>query len=154
MDKRQFAIGFAVLFIILIIYTGINNDRIVKLVSSMKMPESILVYLLTRVDFLLIFLTLFLSRISTLTREFFAGIALIWAFDIIGLPKLPREAMPTDLSFLANSDAIFMTKLISFTKLDYSIAWNIYYIVFPILLTLLTIYLLGFWRLGRRLNGG
>lgn len=151
MDKEKIAVGFIIIFILLVIYIGMNNQKFVVEISSTQFPRAILFYLASRVDYLLIFASLFMLKIATPIKELIAGILFIWALDIVSFPRLPIDAIPTDLSLMANSDYIIMTKILAITQWTYPFAWKFYYIFMPIILVLIAGYTLGFMNFGRRL---
>lgn len=153
-DKQKLGLIFIISFILLTLWIGINNQKFVTTISSGSFGIAILYYIISRVDYLLIFISLFLLRISTPIKEFFAGILLIWSIDILSFPRLPMQNLTTDTSLMANSDFLFMSKLLAITKWEYTFAWKFYYIVLPIILVLLVGYTLGLVKLGKRLNGG
>lgn len=92
-----------------------------------------------------------LLKVSTPAKDLIGGILLVWAIDIISFPRLPMTGMTVDKALLANSDALFMTRILSLTGWEYSFAWKFYYMVLPIILIIAVGYILGFVNLGRRL---
>lgn len=149
-DNKKLGLGFIIVFILLVLYTGLNNQKFVDTISSGAFGSAILYYVITRIDYLFILISIFLLRISTPSKEFIGGILLIWAIDITSMPRLPMAGFPTDASFLANSDFIFMSRLIGFTNWDYAFAWKFYYIVLPIILIILAGYILGLVNIGKK----
>lgn len=151
-DNKKFAIAFIVGFILLTLVIGLNNERFIEKISTAKIGEALLYYFISRIDYVIIFSSIFLLRISTPIKEFFAGLTLILAIDILSFPRLPSDAMTAVPSLMANSDYIFMKHLISFTNWNYTFAWKFYYIFMPIFLILLVGYILGLVKLGKRIT--
>lgn len=151
-DRKNYALGFVIASIILVLYVGINNQKFVQVINSGNFSLSLFYYFLTRIDYMLILLSFLVFEISTPIKEFFAGILFIWFVDITSFPRLPMSAFPTDPSFLANSDTIIMSKIISLTHWSYNFAWKFYYIILPVILIILVARILGLVNLGRRIE--
>ena len=88
-DNRKIAYIFIGLFIILTLYIGLNNQQFVEKISTGKFGEALVYYFITRIDYIIIFASIFLLRISTPLKEVMAGLAFIFAIDIVYFSRLP-----------------------------------------------------------------
>lgn len=149
-DRKNFALGFVIASILLVLYTGMNNQKFIQTINSGNFQLALFYYILTRIDYMIILLSFMIFEISTPIKEFIAGVLFVWFVDIVSFPRLPMDMFPTDPSFLANSDTIFMSKIISITHWNYAFAWKVYYIVLPIILIISIAKILGLVNLGRR----
>ena len=151
LNKKNIGIGFLVYFVAITLYSGLyNSDYINKILGGGLM--GILYYVVANPAYLIVFFTVIISKTEQVWKEITAAIALIIAIDIISFPRVSSVAFPTDPNFLANSDAIFMGKMMEmFSTVSYHTLWNIYYIVIPIALILGASQLLGFTHFGKKI---
>jgi len=153
MERDTLGYIFLVLFGVLVLYSGFHNTEFTMMIASGTL-QGLIYYIISNPAYIIIFAGVLLSNQAAAWKEILAALALIWAFDIVSFPRLPSEALPTDVNFLANSDAIFIEKLNSILQLDYSTMWNFYYIILPLLLVGASAWLLGIRGLGGRVKKG
>ena len=141
-DKKQFAIGFMVFFVVLTIYTYLNNDAIANIIANNGM-QGMIYYFVTNASYVLLLLSIILinSEINPV-RNVIGALMLITAFDIVSYPRFSPIGMPQDLSFLASSDGIILNHLIS-SGINYSTAYNLFYLILPLALVVGALAILG-----------
>ena len=151
LNKKNVGIGFLIYFIAITLYSGFyNSEYVSKILGGGLM--GLFYYIIANPAYLIVFFTVIISETEQVWKEVLAAVSLIIAIDIISFPRLPIDSFPIDPNFLANSDALFMAKIMEmFPTVAYHTLWNIYYIAIPILLILGASQLLGFTHFGKKI---
>jgi len=151
LNKKNVGIGFLVYFIAITLYSGFyNSEYVAKILGGGLM--GLVYYIIANPAYLIVFFTVIISETEQIWKEVLAAVSLVLALDITSFPRLPIESFPTDPNFLANSDALFMAKIMEmFPTVAYHTLWNIYYIAIPIVLILGASQLLGFTHFGKKI---
>lgn len=140
-DKKKFALIVVVLFIMLTIYLYMNNDSVASIIVQDGL-KGLMWYILSNAAYVLIFLSIILfNRGVPFIKNIAGATLLVYAFDIVSYPRFSPSGMPMEVALLASSDGIIMNKLI--TIMPYSSAYTFYYLILPISMILLSLYLLG-----------
>ena len=152
MEKRKFAIGFTIAFGILTFYLWQNNDRIARTIAGDGI-NGIFWYFLSNTTYILLLISIYLWNAEAgYLKNILGGLLIILATDIVSYPRLPSTGIPLDISILASSDYLFMQKLLNY-GLSYSFSYTLYYLVMPILLLVLALWIMGISDFAKRLVG-
>lgn len=142
LDKRQFAIGFVIAFVILVVYIYQNNDQISSTIIN-DGSTGILWYFLTNPAYVLIlFSVIYINSDNVIWRNFLGSVMIIVAADIVSYPRFLTSGIGNEAALLASSDGIIIKRLLS-EGFAYNTAFTIYYLVFPIALMVGALAILG-----------
>ena len=142
MEKKQFAFIFTAAFIVLTIYTYLNNSYVEQTITRDGL-QGVLFYIITNPAYILLFFSIIHhNQEMGIIKNIIGGFILVLALDIVSYPKLPQASFPLDLSSLASSDALLVGKIMSF-GISYSYAWTFFYLILPIILIITSLQILG-----------
>jgi len=152
MDKKTFSYGFLIFFLFVTIYIYMNNDSVASIIAGNGF-NGIFWYILTNPAYILIIITIFmLNREAGVLKNILGGFMLIFAMDIVSMPRFSPAGLSQDLGLLASSDGIFFNWFLSH-GLTFSSAYTLYYLILPILLILGALAILGIHNFYRQLMG-
>lgn len=141
MDKRQFAYLFVAYVVILTIYTFYNNEKIVATINNDGMT-GFLYYFISNPAYVLLFISIaFFNREVNIIRNTLGGFLIVYSADIISYPRL-ASSMSNSPYLLASSDGIVITHLLKL-GISYPHAYILYYLIMPIALLIIALWLLG-----------
>lgn len=151
-SKRTFIHIFLACFLALTIYLYLNGDKVALTISKNGFKGAIY-YFLTNANYILILISIILlNREVSFIRNLIGGIFSVVSFDIVSMPRMLQSNVSQDLGFLASMDGIVITKLLSL-GMDYSTIYTLYYLVFPIVLVIASLNILGIDNFYRRIMG-
>ena len=151
MDKKHFAYIFVAYIIALSFYTYYNNETIVSTISGNGL-QGIVYYFFANPAYVLLMATLLiLNKDTNFIRNITATLFILTSADILSYPRL-GTSISNDINLLASSDGIAMSKMLSL-GLEYSTAYTIYYLILPIVLIILSLWLLGINEFYKKLIG-
>lgn len=141
MDKKQFSWIFVAYVVVLTIYTFYNNEVVVATINNNGM-KGFLYYFISNPAYVLLFVSIaFFNKEVNIIRNTLAGFLIIYSADIVSYPRLASSAANSPY-LLASSDGIVMTHLLKL-GLSYSYAYTLYYLIMPIALLIVALWLLG-----------
>lgn len=150
MERRTFAIVFVIAFIFLTYYLWQNNDYIAQVII-MNGLHGVFWYFISNANYVLILISIVVLETNVnFFRRLLGGVLLIFAFDSVSYPRLNLLDIQNlvtqsagSISILASSDGLVIHQLLKFGFTP-SVAYTIYYLVMPIAIVLLALYVLGF----------
>lgn len=152
MDKKTFAWVFVILFGVLTYYLWQNNDSVAGIIANDGWT-GIAWYIISNPAYILLMISIYLlNRETNLIRNAIGSFLIIYSSDIISYPRLPSSAFPQDVSILASSDGLIITKLLK-AGFSYETAWNFYYLVLPIGLVIIALAILGVHNFYKQIKG-
>lgn len=142
-DKKTFGWIFLIGFTILTWYLYSNNDKIASMISADGIT-GIFWYFATNVNYLLLLFGLFIvNRETNSINNFFGGMLLIIAIDLVAFPRFSPSGISTDPMLLASFGGILLKKLMSY-GMSYGVAYTSTHLIIPILSSFASISLLGY----------
>jgi len=155
-DKKQIGMFSLVFLVGYTIYIALNDSKIAGYIGSPANPLLALFwYFITNLGYIIIFLGFmkFYDQTNKI-KEIIAGIAFVYAIDILGFPRLLKESFTTDPGALANADAVAAHFFMGSLNFSYGTFWAVYYIILPIALFALSAYLVGVVNFGNKITSG
>lgn len=146
----------AVGIVVFIGYLAFNDVSIANKIGDASSPWSALFwYYATNIGYVIILLSpLALHKNGgNWFKEFVAGVFLVLLVDITNFPRMLSTGIATDITARANSDFIIANLFMSDLGWNYTWFYWTYYLVIPVLLLGGIIYLLGFYRFAKQVNG-
>ena len=143
-NKKTFAYGFLIAFVLLTYYLYQNNDAIALLIANDGL-QGMFWYFVSNASYVLLLFSIIIINTDTgvgVFRNIGGGLMLIYAFDIVSYPRFSPVGLTQDAIMLASSDALFINKLMKL-GFDYSSVYTMYYLVLPIVLVGLSVWILG-----------
>jgi len=144
---------FLLYFAGLALYLFFRIDSVAAFLIQASLPTALAVYLLTNPAYLLVIVGIVSWKRDRLMMAFLAGILIVLAFDIVGLPHLScTNFAPASITELTSIDTLVALAAI---KAGTSCkAFSIlYYLVLPFVLTAASIKLLGFQGFWQKIGG-
>ena len=152
MDKKHFSIAFVALFVILTWYLWQNNDYIANLIANDGL-QGLLWYFVSNANYVLLLITIgVINRERGIGKNLLGGLMLIYSFDIVSFPRLSPAGLTQDIGLLASSDGLVVSEFMKF-GLTYPVAYNIYYLILPIVLVLASLAILGIANFFNKITG-
>lgn len=151
MDKKLFSYVFIAYVVFLTIYTYKNGEYIKDVIANNGL-QGVIYYFFTNPAYVLLVISIFmLNREIGFVRNVIASFLVIYSADILSYPRLGIE-MTTDKNLLASSDAIVINKLLEM-GITYSNVYFLYYLILPIALLIIALWVLGINDFYKRLIG-
>lgn len=133
MDKKTFAYGFLIFFIVLTYYLYSNNDAVASIIA-LDGVKGVAYYILSNPAYLLLITSVVLvNREAGTLKNIIGTLMIIYASDIISYPRLSPSGMSDSVHLLASLDGVMVAKLIE-KGMEYSTAYTLYYLILPIAL--------------------
>ncbi|MBI4029298.1 MAG: hypothetical protein HY376_02950 [Candidatus Blackburnbacteria bacterium] len=145
---------FLLYFVALALYLFLKIDSIAAFLVQASLPAALAIYILTNPAYLLVIVGIVSWKRDRIMRAFLAGVLIVLAFDIVGLPHLScTNFAPTSITELTSIDALAAIAAIKagISCKTFSI---MYYLVLPFVLTAISIKLLGFRGFWQKIRGG
>lgn len=153
MDKKQFAIIFVIVFILMTYYLYYNDVMIAQTIKDDGL-KGMIFYFASNLAYVLIFVgILFFNKDKNMVSNILGAFMLIYAIDIISFPRFMSSGMSQDLGFLASSDGVFISRFMEM-GFQYANLHLFYYLILPIALILGSVYILGTDNFIKKIIGG
>ncbi|MEK6884808.1 MAG: hypothetical protein AABY22_34570 [Nanoarchaeota archaeon] len=152
MDKKNFAIIYIIAFGILAYFLWSNNDSIAATISSGSAQGVFYYFLSNPIYILLVASVLYFNQEAGYIRNIIGSFLIILSSDIISFARLPSGGFNGDIFLEASPDSLVMHELVA-KGMGYSTAYTFYYLVLPILLTLIALQVLGLHNFVKTLKG-
>ena len=143
---------FLLYFVVLTAYLYFKIDYVAALMTTLSLPMAFAIHLITNPAYLLIVFGLVYWRSDQKMKAFLAGILLVIAIDIVGLPRLGVAGFSMETGILTNIDAIFALAAIDW-GMSYELFRLLYYVALPLGLIYLSVRLLGVQAFWSRVRG-
>lgn len=144
MDRKTVSYIFVGYIILLAWYMYFHNDEIAQMIIAGGI-QGTLIYLFSNPSNVLIVvgIVMFNTGVDTnVIKNILGGLMIILAADIISWSRFSPTGLPTDTGLLASPDGILISKLLSL-GFSYSTTYAIFYLIFPVLLVLGALAILG-----------
>jgi hypothetical protein len=149
MNNSTYAKIVVAYIFVITLFTAFQFNTVVSWITTGGTLKGLTVYFLTNVDYLLIFISvMYFTKGVSFIKRIVGSILTVMVIDIISYPRLSPAGLPTEAVMRTSSDAIMATAATG-AGIPYATWWWLYYLVTPIVLSVLILWVLGFWQLGQ-----